>query len=88
MQNIIQHSILLNPGNSGGPTVDEYGNIVGISTRGMRFGTGINYSLDIEKIVTFIRDYEKMEILYMKNIISKIYVYVRQIANFKISNLI
>ncbi len=62
-KNFIQHNILINHGNSGGPTVNEYGNIVGISTKGIKqqMAVGINYSLNIYHILKFLGNPEYLE---------------------------
>ena len=61
----IQHNMLINHGNSGGPTITEYGEIVGISTWGINtsVAVGINFSLDIHQIINFMNNVENMQIL-------------------------
>ncbi len=43
----IQHDAALNPGNSGGPLVDEDGKVLGVNTFIVREGTNIGFSLPV-----------------------------------------
>src|SRR5271157_2287120 len=45
IENIIQHSAPLNPGNSGGPLVDSRGRVVGINTAIIMMAQGIGFSI-------------------------------------------
>ncbi len=45
IENIIQHTAPLNPGNSGGPLVDSRGRIVGINTAIISMAQGIGFSI-------------------------------------------
>ncbi len=45
IENIIQHTAPLNPGNSGGPLVDSKGRIVGINTAIIMMAQGIGFSI-------------------------------------------
>ena len=45
IENIIQHTAPLNPGNSGGPLVDSSGKIVGINTAIIAMAQGIGFSI-------------------------------------------
>lgn len=45
IENIIQHTAPLNPGNSGGPLVDSRGRIVGINTAIIAIAQGIGFSI-------------------------------------------
>lgn len=43
----IQHDAALNPGNSGGPLLDEHGRVVGVNTFIVRDGVNIGFSLPV-----------------------------------------
>lgn len=58
---LIQHSILLNGGNSGGPTVNPYGVAVGISTCSRRDLTGINFSVNVAHALSLLREPGEVE---------------------------
>jgi S1-C subfamily serine protease len=45
IENIIQHTAPLNPGNSGGPLVDSAGKVVGINTAIIAIAQGIGFSI-------------------------------------------
>jgi len=45
VENIIQHTAPLNPGNSGGPLVDSRGRIIGINTAIIMMAQGIGFSI-------------------------------------------
>ncbi len=45
IENIIQHTAPLNPGNSGGPLVDSRGRVVGINTAIIALAQGIGFSI-------------------------------------------
>ena len=45
IENIIQHTAPLNPGNSGGPLVDSAGKVVGINTAIIALAQGIGFSI-------------------------------------------
>jgi S1-C subfamily serine protease len=57
---LIQHTAALNSGNSGGPLVDEFGEVVGINTlsRSGKGAQGQNYSIDINTVQTLLSDLE------------------------------
>ncbi len=55
IENIIQHTAPLNPGNSGGPLLDSKGKIIGINTAIISMAQGIGFAIPartIERIVT------------------------------------
>lgn len=70
----IQHSVLINKGNSGGPTVDKRGSVVGMSTWGdVRPGvTGINYSINVARVFEILRSSEEIEEVKIAKIYSRI----------------
>jgi serine protease Do len=40
----------LNPGNSGGPIIDEKGYVHGVATRGLPNSEGMGFAIPIEKV--------------------------------------
>lgn len=54
----IQHDAALSPGNSGGPLVDEKGDVVGINTFIMRDGTNIGFSLPVKYLADSIVEFQ------------------------------
>ena len=50
IDNIIQHTAPLNPGNSGGPLVDSQGRIVGINTAMILGAQGISFSIPADTV--------------------------------------
>lgn len=45
IENIIQHTAPLNPGNSGGPLLDSHGNVIGINTAIIAMAQGIGFAV-------------------------------------------
>ncbi len=54
----IQHDAALSPGNSGGPLVNEKGDVVGINTFIMRDGTNIGFSLPVKYLADSIVEFQ------------------------------
>jgi len=50
IENIIQHTAPLNPGNSGGPLVDSRGRVVGINTAIIMMAQGIGFSIPSDTV--------------------------------------
>jgi serine protease Do len=55
----IQHDAALNPGNSGGPLVDEDGHIIGINTFIIQNGNSIGFSLPVSYLVKCLEDFSE-----------------------------
>jgi len=55
----IQHDAALNPGNSGGPLLNENGQILGINTFGMRNGNSIGFALPVKVLSEAIQSFLK-----------------------------
>lgn len=45
IENVIQHTAPLNPGNSGGPLVDSYGRVMGINTAIIAMAQGLGFAV-------------------------------------------
>ena len=57
--NYLQHDAALNPGNSGGPLVDEDGHIIGVNTFVIKDGNSIGFSLPINYLEDSIKEFVK-----------------------------
>jgi S1-C subfamily serine protease len=73
----IQHSILINGGNSGGPTVSSRGVAIGISTWGQLFNgsqriVGLNYSVDLQHLFDRAKDPSILEEVDLKALFAKL----------------
>jgi len=55
--NYIRHDAALNPGNSGGPLLDEEGRVVGVNTFVIRDGDNLGFSLPAELLQKSLDDY-------------------------------
>jgi len=55
----IQHDAALNPGNSGGPLINEHGRIVGVNTFIVQNGNSIGFSLPANYLVETIQAFSK-----------------------------
>ena len=54
----IHHDAALNPGNSGGPLIDEEGAIVGVNTFIIRSGNSVGFSLPVEYLAKTIEEFK------------------------------
>ncbi len=50
VENLVQHTAPLNPGNSGGPLVDFRGHLVGINTAIIAFAQGMSFAIPAETV--------------------------------------
>lgn len=57
MQNLIQHDASLNPGNSGGPLINESGQVVGINTLKISSGEGIGFAIPSKSFKSLITSF-------------------------------
>ncbi|MBE5735184.1 MAG: trypsin-like serine protease [Clostridiales bacterium] len=55
MQNLIQHDASLNPGNSGGPLLNDKGEVIGINTLKISSGEGIGFAIPSRSFVTILQ---------------------------------
>ncbi|MDN7024580.1 PDZ domain-containing protein [Methanoculleus sp. FWC-SCC1] len=54
IENVIQHTAPLNPGNSGGPLVDSRGRVIGINTAIIALAQGIGFSIPVDTAKTVV----------------------------------
>lgn len=57
MQNLIQHDASLNPGNSGGPLLNDKGEVVGINTLKISSGEGIGFAIPAKSFSSLLNSY-------------------------------
>ncbi|MDX1476931.1 MAG: trypsin-like peptidase domain-containing protein [Saprospiraceae bacterium] len=57
--NYIQHDAALNPGNSGGPLIDENGEVIGVNTFVIRDGNNIGFSLPVGYLRQALQEFTK-----------------------------
>ncbi len=56
--NYFQHDAALNPGNSGGPLIDQEGRVVGVNTFIIKDGNSIGFSLPINYLKSIIEEFQ------------------------------
>ena len=59
----IQITAALNPGNSGGPSLDRAGNVIGVNSARISMAQNIGYIIPINNVKNVIRDLKKVKIL-------------------------
>ncbi len=59
--NYFQHDAALNPGNSGGPLLDEKGHIVGVNTFVIRDGENVGFSLPVHYLKKTLEEFQHKE---------------------------
>ena len=57
MHNLIQHDASLNPGNSGGPLINNKGQVVGINTLKITSGEGIGFAIPSKSFTSLVNSY-------------------------------
>ena len=55
----LQHDAALSPGNSGGPLVDEEGDVIGVNTFIMRDGNSVGFSLPVKYLHTALEEFKE-----------------------------
>ena len=68
----IQHSVMINGGNSGGPTVNRFGVAVGISTWGWFGKPGLNFSVDVSHVLSLVADREEVEVVDVNSMFGRL----------------
>ena len=73
----IQHDIVINGGNSGGPTVTPFGHVIGISTWkrvdvDTGSATGLNFSINLQYILEYCKDPAQLEEVQVDKVIARL----------------
>ncbi|UBF25621.1 trypsin-like peptidase domain-containing protein [Kovacikia minuta CCNUW1] len=58
-RNLIQSSVPLNPGNSGGPLLNDEGALIGVNTFIRRHTQAISFSIALDQVQVFLDDYKQ-----------------------------
>lgn len=78
----IQHSVLINGGNSGGPTVNRFGVAVGISTWGYLNENGMNFSVNVAHVQSIISDPSEVEEVNLNAVFHKLAMRAKEEARY------
>ena len=68
----IQHNLLINGGNSGGPTVTPTAQVIGISTWMQTSGIGLNFSLALQSILEYCKDPANLEEIQVDKVVARL----------------
>lgn len=68
----IQHNILINGGNSGGPTITPFGHVIGIATFGIPNTVGLEFSLNLQYILEYCKDPAQLEEVQVDKVIARL----------------
>ena len=68
----IQHNILINGGNSGGPTITPFGHVIGIATWGNPNAVGLEFSLNLQYILEYCKDPAQLEEVQVDKVIARL----------------
>ena len=73
----IQHDIVINGGNSGGPTVTPFGHVIGISTWkrvdvDTGSATGLNFSINLQYILEYCKDPAQLEEVQVDKVVARL----------------
>jgi len=68
----IQHNILINGGNSGGPTITPFGHVIGIATFGYIHFVGLNFSMNLQYILEYCKDPAQLEEVQVDKVIARL----------------
>ena len=68
----IQHNILINGGNSGGPTITPFGHVIGIATFGYEHFVGLNFSMNLQYILEYCKDPAQLEEVQVDKVIERL----------------
>ena len=68
----IQHNILINGGNSGGPTITPFGHVIGIATFGYIHYDGLNFSMNLQYILEYCKDPAQLEEVQVDKVVARL----------------
>ena len=68
----IQHSVMINGGNSGGPTVNRFGVAIGISTWKWGPAPGLSFSVDVSHVLSTASDQNQVELVDINSMFGRL----------------